>query len=1146
MAAQVSQTHLPVDEDAFQMLFETHPVPMWIYDLKTLAFLEVNEAARETYGYSRQEFLEMTLREIRPAEDLKRLETDVKRKRPALQHSGNWRHRLKNGTLIDVEINSHTISYQGRKAVLVEARDVTEKLLAEKQLKDLNRILVMVNHIGSALQKQPDQEKLLNEICRIAVKTGGFHMAWVGLFDPISRRVKPVSSAGHVDSYLDDLNIVLDDSPQGSGPTAIALKSGQSAVVQDIATDERMLPWRRPALSRGYRASAAFPLSTESGLAGTFNLYSSEIGFFTPQITTAIQNISLEFAFAIQLSRQEQKQQLTRAVLRDSETRFRTMFEQAAVGVALVDSPTGRFLNVNRKMCDLTGYSEAELLARTFKDITHPDDLPRNMDYVRRFLAGEISQYAFEKRYLRKDGSTLWVFTNIAALWAPEDKPTNHILVVEDISDLKKVETALRQAEEKYHSIYENAPVGIFQSSPQGNFLNVNSYMAHMYGFGTIDAMVSNISDISRQIYADPDHRQEFVNLLKKKGLVERFETRELKQDGSLFWTSTNARVVRNAQGDLQYYEGFVTDITERKQVELELQRNRELLENGQVISGTGSWEDDFNKGSSMWSANLYRIFDIDPKTTFTPGSREFHEKFVHPEDRQRVSNTYVRALAGESDFDIEYRIIRRDGSIGKVHSIAIIQRHADGRPLLLTGWTQDITSRWLEETSRRETEVRYRTLVEQIPAIVYTDSAENADHTLYISPQLKTLLDYDPQEWMADDGLWFRIMHPDDRQRVQAEFDGTNASGKPFSIEYRLIARDGHVVWFRDESILVCDQTGKSLYWHGIMLDITERKQAEKELRDSEGRYRDLVENSRELICTHDLEGNLLSVNPAGANMLGYGVDEILHMNIRDFLVPEAKGLFESYIEEIRQSGKAAGMMLIQTRSGERRLWEYYNTLRTEGVVDPLVRGMAHDITERKRAEQALQESEARFRRAIEAAGAVPYLHDYSTNTYTFIGEGILALTGYTAREMTPALFGSLEIESHLLGESVNLSVKAASELMHAGKLSNWNCDSLLVARDGTNRWVSDTSVPVLNETGQVKGSIGYLQDITERKQAEIKIQKQMDELRQWYQVTLRREQRIGELKREVNELLQRLGEPPHYSNPAVDSQNRPTLPSQ
>jgi len=124
---------------------------------------------------------------------------------------------------------------------------------------------------------------------------------------------------------------------------------------------------------------------------------------------------------------------------------------------------------------------------------------------------------------------------------------------------------------------------------------------------------------------------------------------------------------------------------------------------------------------------------------------------------------------------------------------------------------------------------VRYRALVEQVPAIIYTDSAQNIFQTLYISPQLKTLTGYDPQEWLAEDSLWERLLFPEDRQRVLEEYIRTYTAMEPSKSEYRLITRDGMVIWVSDETRLVRDRKGKPLFWQGVMVDITARKRAEQ-----------------------------------------------------------------------------------------------------------------------------------------------------------------------------------------------------------------------------------------------------------------------------------------------------------------------------
>src|SRR5260370_23254604 len=126
--------------------------------------------------------------------------------------------------------------------------------------------------------------------------------------------------------------------------------------------------------------------------------------------------------------------------------------------------------------------------------------------------------------------------------------------------------------------------------------------------------------------------------------------------------------------------------------------------------------------------------------------------------------------------------------------------------------------------------------------------------------------------------------------------------------------------------------------------------------LEENQDWYRDLVEHSQDLLCVHDLEGRFLSVNPVPARLLGYSVEEMLRKPMRDCIDPQFRTEFDDYLREIKRTGESRGVMTVVTRSGEQRFWEYHNTLSTEGVATPIVRGIAHDVTERVRAEKALR----------------------------------------------------------------------------------------------------------------------------------------------------------------------------------------------
>jgi PAS domain S-box-containing protein len=189
--------------------------------------------------------------------------------------------------------------------------------------------------------------------------------------------------------------------------------------------------------------------------------------------------------------------------------------------------------------------------------------------------------------------------------------------------------------------------------------------------------------------------------------------------------------------------------------------------------------------------------------------------------------------------------------------------------------------------------------------------------------------------------------------------------------------------------------------YVVAVCRDISERKRVEAELRASEDQYRDLVDHSEDLVCTHDLEGRLLSVNPTPARLLGYEVNEFLKIPMRDLIVPEYRVQFDEYLVRMKATGADKGLMVVMTKTGEHRTWEYSNTLRTEGVDNPVVRGMAHDVTEKRRAELALQASEEKFSKAFRLSPMALALTNAKTHRYIEVNETFERATGWSRAEL-------------------------------------------------------------------------------------------------------------------------------------------------
>lgn len=254
-------------------------------------------------------------------------------------------------------------------------------------------------------------------------------------------------------------------------------------------------------------------------------------------------------------------------------------------------------------------------------------------------------------------------------------------------------------------------------------------------------------------------------------------------------------------------------------------------------------------------------------------------------------------------------------------------------------------------------------------------------------------------------------------------------------------------------------------------------RIRAEQSLLESEERYRDLVENSHEFICTHDVHGKILSANRAVFQMLGYDPQDLIGKSVRFILAPEVKDQFDDYMARILKVGATSGIMLAQTRSGEQRAWEYYNSLRTDGVSAPIVRGIARDITEQRCAQKALRESEERYRELFENSKDALYVHNLS-GAYTSVNRAAERLSGYSRQEIIGKHFGDFIVPEYAQEVRQNWQRK----LDQAGETSY---DVEVITKDG-RRIPVEVNSRLIYENGLPVAVQGSVRDISERKQAQ------------------------------------------------------------
>ena len=273
-------------------------------------------------------------------------------------------------------------------------------------------------------------------------------------------------------------------------------------------------------------------------------------------------------------TRELRARQAIEKVLIDEEEKLSFALRAANMGTWSWDMGSGK-IDWSEGIETLFGMQRGEFDNKysTYLSIMHPDDLPRIQNMVQRALDEKDFTYLVEHRVIVSGDEVRWLEGRGNVYRNSAGQPVRMAGTVVDITDRKRSEEALRQAEENYRNIVENSAHGIFQSTPAGAFVGMNTAMARIYGFDTPQEFMQSISAISEQIYADPADRERFIRALETAGAIQGFEARNRRKDGSIIWISSNAHAVKDDSGNTIYYEGTVEDITHRKESEAERER---------------------------------------------------------------------------------------------------------------------------------------------------------------------------------------------------------------------------------------------------------------------------------------------------------------------------------------------------------------------------------------------------------------------------------------------------------------------------------------------------------------------------------------------------------------------------------------------
>ncbi len=396
--------------------------------------------------------------------------------------------------------------------------------------------------------------------------------------------------------------------------------------------------------------------------------------------------------------------------LRESEERLRAIFDNAGVGLAEA-ADDGRFIAVNDRFCQILGYTRNELLGKTVHDLTAPDDRARSDTLNAQLREGRIDRIDYEKRYLKRDGAPVWAHVTVSAIHDADGRGRRGIATIEDISERKQAETALRLSERQFKSTFENAAVGITHVGLDGKFLRFNDRFCEITGYSREALATKSFQEITppEDLAAEMRLRQRLL-----WGEIDHYtmDKRYLRPDGPAVWVSLTASVQQEQDRPPEYFIAIVEDISQRKQMEETLRESEAGLAAAQRLAHVGSWQWNIAADTAHWSEETFRIFGL-ARGPLQQHRADFLSRVI-PEDRQRVDQVLNDALRGTGKYDLDYRIRLPDGRERVIHAQAQVVRSSDGRPIAMHGTVQDITERKRVEEALRELNATLETKVAQ------------------------------------------------------------------------------------------------------------------------------------------------------------------------------------------------------------------------------------------------------------------------------------------------------------------------------------------------------------------------------------------------------------------------------------------------
>ncbi len=935
------EERLRESEGQWREVFEHNPVMYFMVD-PTGTVLSVNGFGAAQLGYTAAELIGQSVLTVFFEEDRQLVKDQLAICVEEFGRSHSWEIRKirKNGAVLWVRENATAVRRSGNDAiVLIACEDVTERRRGEQRVAAQYAVTRVLAEADSLATAAPQILQAIGD---------NLEWAWGALwsFDREGAALRcdrlwhaPDTEAAEFDALSRERSFT-----PGRGRLSQVWRSASPIWMVDATTEPEFL--RASAASRaGLHGGVIFPILLDTEALGIIEFFSHAARERDEEHLATLSAIGSQIGQFIKRRRAE-------ASLRVSEERWRRLFETSSAGMALFRLD-GMCTAANPALRRMLGLSEDEIVGRNVLELNHPDERAATAEALAQYRAGTLTERNVEKKYVRKDGTPVWLNITNTLVPASETTPPFLQAVYVDVTAQFQAEAALRASEERWRAIFDSAAVGIAAGDLRGGLFNVNPTFQRMLGYTE-----EELRNLRAFEFTHEDDRAEtrrlFARVVSGQQPSYRLEKRYRRKDGAIVWADVSASAVPATENTPAFLAVMAIDITERKQAEAALREAEERFRTLVQFSFDVYWESDAQHRF------IRQEFADGVTDAPAPGSEIGKTRWEVPylEPDAEAWRKHRETLDAHLPFrDFEHARPTPDGGKRYVSVSGLPVFDETGRFIGYRGVGRHITDRKRAEAALRASEERWRAMFETAAVGIVTFGSGHRRY-LTANESFQRMTGYTEEELQNLTPL--DITHEDDRAALQQHVDRIVAGPqRNYRIEKRYRRKDGEIVW-ADISTSVVRATGITpAFLAAMVVDVTDRKRAEAALRASEERWRAMFEIAPVGIATIDFERRrYLTANESFQRMTGYTEEELRNLTTLEITHEDDRAAMQERID-------TGTIGVLQRKRYRRKDGEVVWADVTSFVVPatdstPAFRGtVVVDITDRKRAEAALQQAQ-------------------------------------------------------------------------------------------------------------------------------------------------------------------------------------------